>query len=346
MTTKTSIPSRMKAARVHERGAAVFRLDDVETPAPGPGQLLVRVEAAGVNFSDVKRRRGDVYPFDTTFPFTPGGEVAGTVVAHGAGVAGPTIGTRVLALAGADGVGGYAQYAVSYAQTAIPLPEGMSVDLASVLMVAGTTAKLLLTRTTHLAAGESVLIPAATGGVGSYAIQIARQLGARLVIAAVGDESKRALAIARGAHAAVSYSAPDWPTQVLALTENKGVDVALEASGGPVLEQTLACLSSFGRLAVFGAASGQAGTLSAATLERLLYAPAPNQSLTSFNLGGWFLQRPEAAGRALAELMNDVLAERVRPPAIRALPLASAQEAHELLEQRKSDGKLVIKPWA
>ncbi|MEM9488057.1 MAG: zinc-binding dehydrogenase, partial [Myxococcota bacterium] len=283
---------------------------------------------------------------ETAFPFVPGGEIAGTVVAHGHGVDGPPLGAKVFALAGANGSGGYAQFAVSYAQTAVPIPAGMSADIASVLLIAGSTAKLLLSRVAHLAAGESILVPAATGGVGSYLVQLARRRDAGRIIAAVGDPTKRARALELGAHEVIIYTAPDWPDQVRAVTDGKGVDVALEASGGPTLEQTLQCLAPFGRLVVYGAASGRSATLSSSALEQMLYAPAPNQSLIGFNVGGWFLERPSAAGAALGELIEDVMTERIRVPEIRALPLDQAQQAHQLLDGRKTSGKLVLKPWA
>jgi NADPH:quinone reductase-like Zn-dependent oxidoreductase len=336
----------MKAARIHARGAAHFQIEVLPTPKPGPGQVLIRVEAAGVNFSDVKRRRGDVYPFATEFPYVPGSEIAGTVVAHGSGIDGPPIGTRVFALAGANGYGGYAQFAVSYAQTAIPTPSGMEFDVAAILLVAGATAKLMLSHAALLQAGQRLLVPAATGGVGSFMLQIARHMGAGTIIAAVGDDSKGEQALALGAHAVVNYTEPDWPSQVQALTEGVGVDVALEASGGATLEQTLSCLAPFGRLVVFGAASGRSGTLSPAVLEQFLYAPAPNQALVGFNVGSYFTARPAVAAAALGELIEDVVARRIRVPAIQTLPLDEATRAHALLEARKVAGKLVIKPWA
>ncbi len=336
----------MKAARVHQRGEAKFVLEEVPTPQPSPGQLLIKVESAGVNFSDVKRRRGDAYPFETEFPFVPGGEIAGTVAAHGVGVEAPPVGARVFALAGANGFGGYAQYAVAYASSVIPIPAELSFDAASVLLIAGSTAKVMLTQTARLQPGESLLIPAATGGVGSFAIQIAKQIGASKIIAAVGDAGKRETAFALGADNAVVYSQPDWPSQMRELTGGKGVDVALEASGGPVLRETLSCLNSFGRLIVFGTASGVSAHLDSAAIDQLFYAPARNQSITGFNIGGWFMERPASAGAALVELMQDVLAGRIHLPAIRTLSLSEAQAAHELLENRRTSGKLVLKPWA
>jgi NADPH2:quinone reductase len=341
-----SLDQKMTVARVLERGAARFELAEVPIPTPGPGQVLVRVESAGVNFSDVKRRRGDAYPFETAFPFVPGGEIAGTIVGVGEGVRGLARGTPVFALAGANGFGGYAQYALSYASTAIPVPAGLSLDQASVFLVAGSTAKVMLQESARLRAGESVLVPAATGGVGSFALQIARQLGAGKIIAAVGGPSKFARARALGAHEVIDASAPDWPERARALTDGKGLDVVLEATGGDSVERSLRALASFGRLVVFGAATGVSGGLSRGALESLFYAPAPNQSVMGFNIGGWFMERPDVAGRALLELMNDVMSGVVRTPEIRTMPLARAQEAHTLLEQRRVEGKLVLKPWA
>lgn len=342
--TPSPVPSTMLAARVHRRGDARVSIDEVPTPAPGPGQVLIRVESAAVNFSDVKRRRGDTYPFETEFPYVPGGEIAGHVVAVGPGVAGTTIGAAVFALAGPNGYGGHAQFAVSYAPTVVPVPAGMDLDVACVLTVAGTTAKLMLTETARLQRGQSVLVTAGAGGVGGFAIQIARQLGAARVVALVGDPSKVEPARSMGAHAVV-VATEDWPARVLALTDGRGVDVALEAQGAEALEATLRCLAPFGRLVVFGAASGRAATLSPGAIDRLLYAPAANQSIAGFNIGHWFLERPDVAGPALAALVADVTTGVVRTPNIRTLALAEAQLALELLETRASIGKLVLKPW-
>lgn len=337
------IPKEMSAARVAERGGSLS-LARIPVPSPLPGQILIRVEAAGVNFADVKRRRGDVYPFETAFPYVPGGEVAGTVVAHGPGVEGPEIGARVFALAGADGQGGYAQYAVSYAATAVPMPPALSFEAASVLLVAGTTAQLVLTEVARLRQGETVFIPAATGGVGSFAVQIARRLGAK-VIAGVGGANKAAAALALGAHHAVDTGASDWPSTVRAITEGAGVDVALEATGEGSLEATLSCLRSFGRLVVYGAASGRAASLSPQALERWLYAPALNQSISAFNLGSFFMERPQVAGAALGSIVEAALREQLRIPPITTLPLSEAAAAQQRLESRLVSGKLVLLPW-
>lgn len=339
-------PNTMTAAVVQKQGAAISDLQSQPVPSPGPGQILIRVEAAGVNFSDVKRRRGDAYPFPTSFPFIPGGEVAGTVLAHGPGVEGPPIGARVVALAGTNGFGGYAQFTLSYAQTVVPLPDFLGFDEASTLLVAGTTAKLMLTEASALQTGEAVLIPAATGGVGSFALQIARQIGASPIIAAVGDAGKADASRALGVDHVVVVTDTDWPQQVLALTGGRGVDVALEASGGDSPAQTLRCLAPFGRLVVYGSASGTSATLDPALIEAWLYTPAANQRVTGFNVGDWFHKSPQAAGGALMALITDVATGALKVPHITTLRLSEAARAHQMLETRQVRGKLVLKPWA
>ncbi len=341
-----SVPLTMQVARAHAAGTPdALRLETVPVPEPGPGQVLIRVESASVNFADVKRRRGDVYPFPTTMPFVPGSEVAGTVAAVGPGVQGLEPGNEVFALVGGDGQGGYAQFALAFAPQVTPRPPGLDADRASVLVVAGATAALMLGPVAGLQPGQSVLIPAATGGVGSYAVQLARQRGAALVVAAIGSPAKAARARALGAHATVENTRPGWADEVRRATDGRGVDLLLESAGGPLLAQGLAALAPFGRAIVYGAASGHAAVLDAATLERVFYAPAPNQSLTAFNLGGWFMQRPQQAAAALGELIGLVLAGRVATPEIQRLPLAQAAQAHRLLESRQTSGKLVLKPW-
>lgn len=341
-----SLPASMLAVVARrEGGPSTLRLEDVPMPAPGPGQVLVRVESAGVNFSDVKRRRGDAYPFPTAFPFVPGGEVAGTVAAVGVGVDGLAVGDDVFGLVGGDGQGGYAQFALAHAAQLGRRPPVIDPDRASTLTVAGTTALLLLREAARLQPGESVLVPAATGGVGAFLVPLARRLGAAAVIAAVGHAGKREAALALGATAAVDTSRDGWPAQVRELTAGRGVDVLLEASGGDALAQGLRALAPFGRAVIYGAASGRDAQLDAATLRALFYAPAPNQSITAFNLGGWFMQRPQLAGAALGELVGLVAGGEIAPPAVQALPLAQAAEAHRRLESRSGSGKIVLKPW-
>ncbi len=341
-----NLATKMWVAQARQQGGADrIQMTEVPVPEPGPGQVLIRVESASVNYSDIKRRRGDPYPFPTQFPFVPGGEVAGTVAAIGPGVDNLRQAQPVFALVGGDGQGGYAQYALAYAPQVTPMPPGLDADRASVLIVAGATAALLLREAARLLAGESILIPAASGAVGSYLVQLARHLGAGQVIAATSSDEKGQRAIALGAHATVNYTQPGWALQVQQLTAGRGVDVLLEASGGDTLAQGLGALAPFGRAVVYGAATGDDAVLGTEQLRALLYTPAANQSLSGFNVGGWFLQRPAQAGAALGELIGLVMAGAIHVPTIETLALARASHAHQLLESRRSSGKIVLKPW-
>lgn len=336
----------MQAIRAHQFGSPdVLTYETIPTPAPGPGEILIRVESAAVNYADLMRRSATPYPFPTTLPYIPGSEVAGTVEALGAGVAGPPLGTPVFALVGADGSTGYAQYAVANAAQVIPISPGLSMDEACGLVVAGATALLILKQVARLQPGETVLIPGAGGGVGLYAVQLAKLLGAGLVIGAASSAAKRAAAQAHGADAVIDYTQPDWAEQVHELTGGRGVDVALEMSGGAIFAQSLRCLAPFGRLVVFGMAGREPLHFDAAAQMAFFYSPALNHSLHGFNLGLWFGLQPAAAVGALEELIGYAATGRVQIPVAHLLPLAQAAEAHRLIEARATTGKVVLKPW-
>jgi NADPH:quinone reductase len=335
----------VKAIQMTEQGGPeVLQLVELPDPQPGPGEVLIKVDAAAVNFSDLMRRRGDVYPVPTPLPFVPGAEVAGTIAALGDGVDGPSVGTPVFGTVGADTSGGYAEYAIAYATNVIPIPDGLGADSAAGIVVSGLAATMILNDVAQITGGETVFIPAAAGGVGSYAVQIAKLLGAGTVIAGAGTAAKREIALALGADAAVEYREPGWTDRVLELTEGKGVDVALEMNGPEHLGQTLAILAPFGQLISYGAVSGSVEGLDPATLVPLLYDPAPSQILTGFNLGVWFEHRPAQAVASLQRLVGWITSDQLRTPAVRALPLADAAEAHRLLETGATTGKVVLKP--
>jgi NADPH:quinone reductase-like Zn-dependent oxidoreductase len=335
----------MRAVQLRRFGGAdVLDVTDLPRPEPGPGQVLIRVAAAGVNFADVLRRRGDLYPVPTPLPFVPGAEVAGTVAALGPGVDGPAVGTRVMSVVGDDASGGYAEFAVAYAGSVVPIPAGLDDDTAAGVVVAGLTAVLLLDAAARMEPGDAVLVPAAAGGVGGYAVQIAKLLGAGTVIGTAGTEEKRAAAAALGADHVLDPESAGWAEQVRTLTGGRGVDVALEMTGGDRLAETLAALAPFGRLVVYGAAAGAPGRLDGPARDAFLYDPAPNQWLTGFTLGGWFEHRPAVAGAALGRLVEWVAAGQVEAPRPRALPLDDVREAHRALEAGEVAGKLVLRP--
>jgi NADPH2:quinone reductase len=335
----------MKAVQMTEQGGPdVLTLVDLPDPVPGPGQVLIRVESAAVNFSDVLRRRGDDYPVPTPSPFVPGAEVAGTVAALGDGVEGPPVGTPVFAVVGADASGGYAELALAYAPGVIPIPSGLGPDVAAGIVVAGLSATIMLTEVADLQAGQSVFIPAAAGGLGSFAIQIARLLGAGLVIAGASSPDKRQIALDLGSHHAIDYTKPGWENAVREITRGVGVDVALEMTSPRHLAETLRAVAPFGRLITYGSVSGTTAGLDGAALVPMLYDPAPNQILTGFNMGPWFERRQAQTGAALQRLIAWVTSGAVTIPVSRVLPLAEAAEAHRLIETGATTGKIVLRP--
>lgn len=335
----------MYAVQIDRHGDPdVLTYREVPQPVAGPGQILIRVESASVNWSDTMRRRNDPYPFDTHLPFIPGGEVAGTVEALGDGVEGPPVGTPVFALVGGDGSTGYAQYSVADAAMVVPRPDGVSADEAAAIMIAGGTAMLIVRHVGRLSAGESILVEGAGGGVGTYAIQIAKHLGAGLVIGAASSDERRAHAIAMGADHVVDSTAPDWSDEVRDLA-GPGVDVVLETVGGTTTNRAFSTLAPFGRMVVYGYASGVPGALTPEEQHALFYRPVLNQTVTGFNVGLYFGLRPEIAVQALTDVIGLVASKTIRVPIGATLPLESAAEAHRLLESRSVAGKVVLRPW-
>jgi NADPH:quinone reductase len=289
-------------------------------------------------------RSNALYPFPTPLPFIPGNEVAGTVAALGEGVSSPPVGTPVFALVG-NGANGYAQYAVTPAQQVIPIPPGVTFDQAAAIPVAGLTPLLILKEIAQLKPGETVLIQGAAGGVGGYAIQLARILGAGRIIGATSTADKFSTVLESGADRAVDYTASGWADEVRTLTDGRGVDVLLEMNGGDSFGQSLSCLAPFGRLVVYGTASGKPLNFDADSILRFFYNPSLNQSIHVFNLGLWFGLRPAEAGQALGELIGYVASGQVRVRVNHILPLAHAAEAHRMIEQRRTTGKIILKPW-
>ena len=298
-----------------------------------------------MNFSDVLRRRGDPFDLPTPLPFTPGIEVAGVVAGLGDGVEGPPVGSRVFGMAGPYANGGYAELAVAQQMNVIPSPDGLDSDLAASVLAVGLTATLMLTEVGQVREDTTVFVPAAAGGLGSYAIQIAKVLGAKTIIAGASTPVKREIATNAGADHAIDYRDANWPDEVLRLTDGRGVDVALEMTGPAHLGETARILAPFGRMIVFGAVAGRGDRgINGADLDSILYAPALGTSVVGFNLSSWFQFRLEAAIGALQRLIGWIAAGTIAGPQIAVFPLAEAAEAHRLLETGISTGKLILKP--
>lgn len=323
----------MKAIMIREPGGPeVLRLENVEMPEPGAGQVLIKVEAAGVNYADTGVRRGMRFgPHQAEMPLTPGFEVAGSVAALGEGVEGPAEGTRVAAVLES---GGYAGYAVADAGMVVKIPDGVDFHAASAaLLVQGITAYGVLHDAARLQEGESILVQVAAGGVGSLAVQLAKLAGAGTVVGTAGSAEKRELALSLGANLAVDYGREDWIEQVLEATGGSGVDVVLESVGGEVGARAFECLAPLGRLVMFGAASGRP-----MPPPDLMQLNVKGQSFSGFG-GPWLRPgRAQAAREELSRYLRDGNLRVVGP----SFPLAEAAEAHRAVEGRATVGKVVL----
>src|SRR6267378_1871887 len=243
----------MKAIRVHAPGGPeALRYEDVAQPSPAAGQVVVKVEAAGVNYIDVYQRNG-LYKVAT--PFTLGQEAAGVVSAVGAGVTDPKVGDRVVY---ASILGAYAEYAVVPADRVVVLPEGVTTRQAAAVMVQGMTAHYLACTTYPLKTGDTCLVHAAAGGVGLLLCQIARMRGAR-VIGTVSTSAKAKLAREAGAAEVIDYSKQDFEAEVKRLTDGKGLQVVYDAVGKTTFEKGFNCLAPRGMMVLYGQASGPIG---------------------------------------------------------------------------------------
>ncbi|MEW9308397.1 quinone oxidoreductase family protein [Labrys neptuniae] len=325
----------MQAIRLSRFGAPdVLEPVELSVPAPGKGEALIRMQAAGVNYFEVLMRQ-DRYAVTPGLPMVMGVEVAGVVEALGPGAAGPSPGTRVAAPLFAMGrAGGYAQFALVDAALLVPLPEDLSFEAATALMVQGLTALHLLRRSPP--AGKSILVNAATGGVGSLLVQLARNAGARQVIAAAGSPEKLDLARSLGADAGVDYRSAGWVDQVLAATQGGGVDIVYDLVGGA---QTGACLEALAPSGELVCAAMGRFELGRPEIEALL---GRNQSVKGFALLP--LLAPDTLRADLGDLFAQAEAGSLEVTIGGRFPLAQAAEAHESVQSRRSMGKVVLIP--
>jgi NADPH:quinone reductase len=294
---------------------------------------VVEVHAAACNFYDTLIVRGR-YQVKPPFPFVPGGELAGVVVALGAGVTALEIGTRVF---GSLVAGAYAERVAVRADTLRRVPEGASLDAAATLPIAYGTAHAGLVHRGGLREGETVLVHAAAGGVGRAAVEVARACGAR-VIATAGGEAKLAVAREAGAHAALDYRAGDWESEVLSLTDGRGADVVYDSVGGDIFDRSLRCIAWCGRLLVIGFSSGDIPTL---RINRVLLK---NISIVGLHLTAYAERDPDAL-HATYDAIVAMLAEgKIRPEISAHYPLEGLPDALAALADRRTHGKIVIHP--
>ena len=325
---------QMKTIQVSEFGdSGVLEHVEIERPSPGEGEILVEVKSAGVNYADTMRRRNQ-YLEETPLPFVPGSEIAGTVAELGPGAEDVSEGDRVVTLLG---TGGYADYAVVSAQNLIPIPDKMDFDEAAAIPLQGLTAYHVLKTSGMLEEGESVVVHAAAGGVGTLAVQMAKLMDANPVIATASTQEKLDLAKELGADVLINYTEDDWPEQVREATGGEGADVILEMVGGNFIQKNLECLATFGRVVVYGAASGERGSL---VPMNLMYK---NHTVAGFYLPQ-IMSRPELFGPSLKEMLGWISSGDLKLTVSARYPLEQASEAHEALEGRQTTGKIVLNP--
>lgn len=322
----------MKAVRIHAFGGPeVMQYEDIPTPEPGAGQVLVKLAAAGLNFIDVYQRTG-LYP--NPLPYTLGLEGSGTVAAVGSNVTGLQEGDPV-AYTGI--AGSYADYVVAPAERLVRMPDGLDVKMGAAVMLQGMTAHYLAYTTYPLKAGDTCLIHAAAGGVGLLLVQMAKQCGAR-VIGTVSTEAKAALAREAGADEIILYTQQDFETEVKRLTDGKGVQVVYDSVAKDTFDKGLNCLAPLGYMVLYGQSSG----------------PIPPFDPAILNAkGSLFLTRPSlfhyTADRAsLEQRAGDVLiwvaSGKLKVRTEYTFPLAQTAEAHRRLEGRKTTGKVLLMP--
>lgn len=322
----------MRAIRVHEAGGPdALRLEEIPDPQPGPGQVLVRVEAIGVNFIEVYQRTG-LYPM--TYPYTPGREAAGVVVAVGDGVTRLKVGDRV---ASEQFLGAYAELTLGDEDRVVRLPDAVTTQLGAAIMLQGITAHYLATSTYPLARGDRCLIHAAAGGVGLLLCQVAKHRGAWVVGTTSTDEKAR-MAREAGADEIILYTRQDFVTEVKRLTSGKGVQVVYDSVGKTTFDGSLDCLAPRGMLVLFGQSSGPVPPVDPMILNRK---------------GSLFLTRPTIAhyvalpgelDRRAGEVLGWVADGTLQVHIDRTYPLAEAAEAHRALESRTTTGKVLIVP--
>jgi NADPH2:quinone reductase len=320
----------MKAIQVKQSGGPeVMELVDLPVPQPKPHEAVVKIQAAGVNFIDVYNRQGH---YKVPLPFVPGQEAAGIVSVVGADVKGVAVRDRV---AYTSVLGSYAEYAAVPADRLVKIPAGVNEREAAAAMLQGMTAHYLAHDTHPLKKGETALIHAAAGGVGLLLVQMAHNVGAR-VIATVSTEDKAKLARAAGADEIILYTQSDFEAETKRLTDGKGVDVIYDSVGKTTFDKGLSVLRPRGMMVLFGGSSGPV-----APFDPLVLTQKGSIFLTRPSLGHYIITPQELQQRASA-VFGMIREGKLKLRIEHLYPLAEAQRAHRDLEGRKTTGKLLL----
>jgi NADPH2:quinone reductase len=315
----------MRAIQMTEFGGPeVLTLSELPVPLPGPDEVLIRVTRAGLNFADTHTRTNS-YVQKATLPLVPGGEVAGIR---------EDTGERVVALVGS---GGYAEYATAPKDLVFPIPDQLDDGTALAIIVQGLTAWHLYRTAGRVAEGESVVVHAGAGGVGSLAVQLGHPLGAGRVIATASSAEKRALALDLGADVAVDPAAEGLTERLIEANGGQPVDVVFEMSGGEVFDASYRALAPFGRIVAYGIATNQANEVSTGSLLR------HSRSVVGFYLFHC-LQRPGMFSDALSDLFARAARGELKAIVGGTYPLDQAAQAQIDLRERRTTGKLLLDP--
>jgi NADPH2:quinone reductase len=308
-------------------------VQEVPEPEVPPGHVLVDVRAAGCNFFDILMVQGK-YQVKPPFPFIPGAEIGGVVVAVGEGCRRFAVGDRVFASAG---MGGFAERTAMPEGAVYPLPDGMSFEEGAALPIIYPTSYAGLVFRAELQAGEDLLVHAAAGGVGVAAVQIGKALGAR-VIATAGGAEKCEIARREGADETIDYLDEDFVARVMELTGGKGADVIYDSVGGDTTDKSLKCIAWNGRLLIIGFASGVIPEIKA---NRILLK---NIAVTGLHWGAHLLKDPEKVPRTFEALFELYAAGKIAPVVYKRFSLDEVPQALEALGSRKTYGKVIVTP--
>lgn len=320
----------MKAIIIEQNGPPENLLyQEVAEPSPKAGEVLVRTTLTSLNYADVQARRGG-YDAGAPTPFIPGLDAVGVVEAVGEGVGHLKIGQRVAVFPTG---GAYAEKVVARSALVYPVPDTLTDEDVSGLTVL-VTAYNILTWAGRLQKGETVLVHAAAGGVGSTAVQMARSLGAGKIVGTVGNEAKADFVRSLGADAVLTYDGFD--EKVLGLTHKTGADLILDSVAGEVFNQGMRCLAPFGRLVVYGHASGQAGSFDTKPLHR------QTRAVIGYSSGHYRRERPETLRPTVEAVFELLQAGAVRLKIGARFKLEEASKAHALMESRQSMGKILL----
>ncbi len=306
-------------------------LEEVDAPTAGPGQLLIDVHASAVNFPDVLMIEGK-YQNRPPFPFSPGGEIAGTVAAIGEGVEGFAVGDRVF---GGTGVGGFAEQVAVPAPAMRPIPDGMSYAKASGISTTYGTSYYALKQRANLQPGETLLVLGAAGGVGLAAVELGAAMGAR-VIAAASSAEKLAAAKAAGAHELIDYSDGELKDKVKALTDGRGADVIYDPVGGELFDQCMRSIAWYGRVLVIGFA---AGDIPKVPINLILLKSC---QVVGVFFGAWSGRFQAEAAENFREILDFFAAGKIDPLIGREHPLEDYALALRDLSERRAIGKVVV----